>query len=93
MVVYAAVIAPFSSRGIIAAYLQDHGASLCMHLLAPAGWLGFAPETIGRTTLGVGVLYCILLMMALFAGVAAAQWKCAAAAAKKNKERDREGAL
>ncbi len=68
MVVYAAVIAPFSSRGIIAAYLQDHGASL-------------------------GVLYCILLMMALFAGVAAAQWKCAAAAAKKNKERDREGAL
>ncbi len=138
MVVYAAVIAPLSSRGIVGAYLQDHGASLCMHLLvplltladfylhdvrqpyericllwsllppflwllmigflgacglrwhggmaapypflnylAPAGWLGWAPETLDRTTLGVGVVYMILAMMVLFCGIAGAHYRWA----------------
>lgn len=33
--VFLCILAPFSRRGFIAAYTQDHFASLCMHLLTP----------------------------------------------------------
>ena len=33
--VYLLLIAPFTPGGMLAAYLQDHGASLCFHILIP----------------------------------------------------------
>ena len=33
--VFLLVLAPLNPRGLFAAYAQDHGASLCMHLLTP----------------------------------------------------------
>ena len=122
--VFLCVLAPIHPRGILGAYMQDHGSSLCMHLInpiltvwdflddarsdcpltrrhiflavlpplgyfvfililgrcglrwagmtapypflnyaAPAGWFGFRPDTIDRTTLGVGVFYAVLAML------------------------------
>ena len=36
---------------------------------APAGWFGFRPDTKGYTTLGIGVFYAILMLLALFLAV------------------------
>ena len=33
---------------------------------APAGWFGFRPDTAGFFSAGIGVFYCILLLLALF---------------------------
>ena len=125
--VFLLVLAPMEPGGILAAYAQDHYASLCLHLLtplltladflvndapahrwrrrqlawvlafpvgyfgfililgacgfrwwrgmaapypflnyeAPAGWFGFMPETASAGTLGIGVFYAILAMLAL----------------------------
>jgi hypothetical protein len=32
---------------------------------APAGWFGFMPETASYTTLGIGVFYCIIVLLLL----------------------------
>ena len=32
---------------------------------APAGWFGFMPETASYTTLGIGVFYCIIVLLFL----------------------------
>ena len=32
---------------------------------APAGWFGFMPETANYTTLGIGVFYCIIVLLLL----------------------------
>ena len=126
--IYLLVLAPAMPGGMIAAYRQDHYASLCLHLItpaltvadfflhdtgyqwekkhifsavippvvylcfilllggfgfrwgrgsmtgpyaflnyaAPAGWLGFRPETASYTTLGIGVFYCIMILVLLF---------------------------
>lgn len=123
--VYLLVLGPIMPGGILAAYRQDHWASLCLHLItpiltitdfllhdtdypwrrghalyaalppalwllfifllsalglrwgrgdmtapypflnygAPAGWFGWMPETAGYTTLGIGVVYAIALMI------------------------------
>lgn len=45
---------------------------LFLNYSAPAGWFGFMPETAGRTTLGIGVFYAVILMMVLFLLVGAA---------------------
>ena len=125
--VFFAALGPLQPGGLLAAYLQDHGASMCMHLItpalmtidffandarlpygkkciplgmlppllylgfilllggagvrwghgtmaapypflnydAPAGWFGYAPETIGMTTFGVGVFYVIIVFAVL----------------------------
>ena len=39
---------------------------LFLNYAAPAGWFGFLPETAGRTTLGVGVFYAVLLLLFVF---------------------------
>ena len=44
---------------------------LFLNYEAPAGWFGFAPETASFTTLGIGVFYMILVLLALFLGVGA----------------------
>lgn len=36
---------------------------------APAGWFGFAPQTFNATTLGVGVLYLLIVFTLIFIGV------------------------
>lgn len=36
---------------------------------APAGWFGFAPQTFNVTTLGVGVLYLLIVFTLIFIGV------------------------
>lgn len=32
---------------------------------APAGWFGFMPETANYTTLGIGIFYCIIVLLLL----------------------------
>lgn len=125
--IYLTILAPLMPGGIMAAYTQDHWASLCLHVitpaagiidfflndapegrwrkvhialalippvmwlafilvlgavgilwhgmaapypflnyLAPAGWFGWQPSTAGAATMGVGVFYAILAMIALF---------------------------
>ena len=39
---------------------------LFLNYAAPAGWFGFMPETAGYTTLGIGVFYAVLGMVAVF---------------------------
>ena len=39
---------------------------LFLNYEAPAGWFGFRPETAGMTSLGVGVFYSVLALLALF---------------------------
>jgi hypothetical protein len=36
---------------------------------APAGWFGFAPQTVNATTLGVGVAYLLVVFTLIFIGV------------------------
>ena len=124
--VYLLVLAPLTPGGFIAAYQQDHYASLMLHVItplltiadflindgcypwnirhylfsivpplvyfvfililsvfgvrwhgmsapyaflnyaAPAGWFGFRPETAGFTTMGVGVFYIMIFLVAAF---------------------------
>ena len=125
--VYLTVLAPLMPGGIIAAYAQDHWASLCLHVITPAaslidfflndapegtwhkrhvalalvppviwltfilllgaigfrwhgmsapypflntltptGWFGWQPSGASATTMGIGVFYEILAMIALF---------------------------
>lgn len=126
--IYLVALGPMEPGGLLAAYRQDHWASLCLHVItpalcvadflindaparrwdrrlvklavlpplgyfglvlilgacgvrwfrgmsapyaflnydAPAGWFGFMPETASHTTLGVGVFYMFLLLLALF---------------------------
>ena len=125
---YLTVLGPMMPGGLLAAYGQDHCASLCLHLLtpgltiadfmsddarfpfarrhalyamlppiayfafilglsrlgvtwahgmmaapypflnyaAPAGWFGIVPETAGQWSMGIGVFYCVVAMVALF---------------------------
>lgn len=36
-----------------------------LNYAAPAGWFGFMPDTAGRTSLGIGVFYVMLVMLSL----------------------------
>lgn len=38
---------------------------------APAGWFGFAPNTMNVTTLGVGIVYLLIIFSLIFVGIGA----------------------
>lgn len=37
-----------------------------LNYAAPCGWFGFRPDTVGGTTLGIGVFYVMLILLGLF---------------------------
>lgn len=64
------------------------GPYLFLNYGAPAGWFGFRPETANYTTLGIGVFYCILVLVALFL---LAGWLFLALAKRRKPSLSREG--
>ena len=42
------------------------GPYLFLNYAAPAGWFGIIPKTANPSTLGIGVFYCILILILLF---------------------------
>ena len=146
--VYLTAIAPLSPGGMAAAYMQDHGASLCMHGIvpflmlvdfflhdagkpygkrhmllglvppaawfvfirvlvhlgvrwrgsmtapypflntaAPAGWFGFAPETAGPASFGIGVFYALAFLAVLILLISRLQLYLAGVVYRKRKEK------
>lgn len=53
------------------------GPYMFLNYEAPAGWFGFAPQSVGARSLGIGVFYVVIAMIGLFLVLGAALLKLA----------------